>query len=173
MISIRCPMWLPIFFPNSIPSMATRKVMEPKTKNARIRFTCVIAKLTPTASASMLVANAIPTITLGSSGLNVFTPSSLKLSMIILTPIMTKRASATQWSTGSMYFFMDIPPSQPKIGMAAWKNPSTAANRKASKNTICLRAIPLEMETARVSNERPKARRIRVNTDMNCFWRQS
>lgn len=105
-ISMRLPSFAPAFLPKRMPSMDTIKVMLPiintgsKIASQRgVSCVAIKAKVMPTISASMLVANDMVNNTNGFSGLKPFRCSSgFRLSQIILTPKIARRPKAIQWS---------------------------------------------------------------------------
>ncbi len=54
------------------------------------------------------------------------------------------------------------PASQPRTGIAAWKNPKNAPMMRAWRSMPCLTAVPLLTATANASIARLTARRMRV-----------
>ncbi len=136
------------------------------TRQAATILTCITPRLTPTAVASMLVANAVATkpstpprawgvFAITGSGAG---SSPLKARRIILPPIASNRPKAIQWSTAAIHVLSASPRTQPITGVMASKKPKTAPIRTASfKRAFCSTA-PLPTAAAKASTDRLRPR---------------
>lgn len=97
-ISIFFPNLIPVFLPKRMPSMEKKKVVNPIMNVVRNNLTLIKAKLMPTINASILVASDIIISIFGSNGVIFcfFSVSFLKLSKIILPPIIVSNPNANQ-----------------------------------------------------------------------------
>ncbi len=117
------------------------------------------AMLSPTASASMLVAIERTTSIQPRVGSPAASPFSSfeRASRSIFPPTNASRPNATQWSTPRMCSSTVRPASQPMTGIRNWKRPKWNARRKTCRKVSRLRARPAPTATARASIASPTA----------------
>ena len=82
-------------------------------------FVSVMAKVTPVASASMLVATASGSMVLKPKESFSFSSSWLSASRIIFAPIRTSSTQAIQWSKRLMYSAKELASRNPSSGINA------------------------------------------------------
>ncbi len=148
-----------IFLPKNAAREARRKVTVPMTATAVQIFVSRKAKERPTAKASMLVATARSNSgphREGSKGEH--SRRRFRELQIIRPPKATKRAAATQWSTGAMMKRSLLPKSHPRRGMSAWKRPKAKDIRKREEREGGGLSREQEKETATASMARATAR---------------
>ena len=96
--SANLPYLLPSRVPNLIPTADIANVITPITVADTNMSLPSIARLMPTANASMLVAMARISIVTGDRSSSSFSSSPNTASRIMLAPISARRMKATQWS---------------------------------------------------------------------------
>mgnify|MGYP007065356905 CR=1 FL=1 len=94
-------------------------VVRPIRQAARAMSVPSSAKVTPTASASMLVAIASSSIVLKPKSSLVSSSSLLSASRTMFTPIIASRMNATQWSNWSIRLENVVPRKYPSVGISA------------------------------------------------------
>lgn len=145
------------------PMAVITVVARPMAKAARVMFTSIKAKPTPTTMESMLVAKAVMMVISQWLVLAAGWPFSswLKLSRIILMPNAPSRIKASQWSHALIKDLATLPSSQPITGVAASTAPKIRAESKMQCGGMRCDA-PLASATAKASIDILKASKMRA-----------